>query len=474
MKSRLTPMLIVLICCLVLLPVLQTRAAADPVSEVDRWLEQQIPRTGAPAAAAAVVDRDGLVYSRGFGQADEDSLFHAASLSKSVTATAVLLLVQDGLVELDAPVQEYIPTFTTADPGHAAAVTVRHLLNQTSGLSDAGYTASVDLPLASLEEMTADLASARAFAPPGESFAYFNGNYQVLGHLVEVVTGSTFEDFVQDQIFQPLGMASSSYTTLPETLKGYNLVFGFPVHLADTIRPPSPSGGLVTTAEDMARLVQMYLDDGAPLLNPEIASLALTPPFDPSDGYGMGWYTSSAGDVDFLAHGGDINSFHADMALLPEAGYGAVLLYNTNNLIVNFSAFPAALNGLALVLSGAEAPSGGISIRAIGLFILAWLLWTLYAGIRKAMKAGAWAVEARCWKPFRRVLSLVANLLPALVLLFLPQIILLISGRTASYSLLFSYIPDVLLVLGAAGVLGIVQFILRVRALRTHSSLAQG
>jgi len=319
--------------------------------------------------------------------------------------------------------------------------------------------------------MLADLTSAQPAAPPGEAFHYFNPNYQTLGRLVEVISGMPFESYVQNHIFDPLGMRTAGFAADSRTLRGYNLAFGQSIYLYETMQPPAPSGGAVASAEDMARLVQMYLNDGSPLLEPGLAELALTPSGvdgeeDAPAGYGMGWYTAEQDGIQYLTHGGDIDSFHADMALLPESGLGVVLLYNTNNLFANFSVFPATINGVVKILSGGEAPEGGLTMQAFGLVMLAWLLWSLYSGIRKLQHTGAWAGCAQSWSILRRSAALTSSLIPAFILVFLPQIVLLISGRTAPLKLLFSYLPDLLLILGAASVLGAAQFILRLRALR--------
>jgi len=468
MKLRLITLL-----CLVLLfqPAFTAFSDSGNISgKVDGFLEEQFSRVRSPGMALAVVDHEGFVYSRGFGQARSSSLFYTASLSKSVTATAVLLLVQDGLLDLDTPVQSYLPEFTAADPELSADITVRHLLNQTSGLSDAGYRASSNPGPSSLEEIAADLGSARFASIPGETFHYFNANYQLLGLLVEKVSGDSFEGYIKEHIFEPLGMSSSCYTDRLDVLKGYNLMFGVPVHLMETRRPWSPSGGVISTAEDMARLVQMYLNKGRPLLEADLAELALTPPLyaetdDHLHGYGMGWYTAEYNSIHYLTHGGDINSFHGDMALLPDAGFGIVILYNSNNLIANFTGYPAVMNGLVSILSGEQAQSSAVSMRLVGLVILFWLLWTLYSGIRKLTRVKTWAAEAVQWRFLRRFVALGTSLLPALVLIFLPQLVLLVSGRSASHILLFSYLPDVLVLLSAAAVLSILHFACRLRAL---------
>ena len=472
---------------LLLLPVIGIPATGtSPAPEIDAFIEQQFPCTGSPVMAVAVVDAQGVVYSRIFTDpsirdaavrdASSNSLFYVASLSKAVTATAVLLLVQDGLVDLDTPIQHYLPEFTASDPELSAAITVRHLLNQTSGLSDAGYRRSTNPSPSNLDQIAADLASARFAGIPGETYHYFNPNYQLLGLLVEKVQGKSFESFVRQRVLDPLGMTSSWHTDRLDALPGYSVLFGNPVHLFPTHRSWSPSGGLFSTAEDMVRLVQLYLNHGAPLLKPELTQLALTPPGSSPNtvapGYGMGWHTAKTDDgVHYLTHGGDIPNFHANMALLSDAGYGVVVLYNSNSIIANFSAFPVLLDGLVLILSGRDAPPAGVSMSMIGLVLLIWFLLTLAAGIRKLFITRRWAEKAADWRPLRRLLSLAVNLLPALILLFLPQLMLLLTGRRVGLRALFAYQPDVLLVLTAAGVLGVLHFATRLRALNTVNRL---
>jgi len=265
-------------------------------------------------------------------------------------------------------------------------------------------------------------------------------------------------------------MEHSYFNDRLDALPGYNLLFGNAVRLFPARRSWSPSGGLITTAEDMACLVQLYLNNGAPLLEPELAKLALTPPegvgTDPGSGYGMGWYSAEINGVRYLTHGGDTDNFHANMALLPDAGYGVVVFYNSNNMIANFSVYPALLNGLVLILSGQDAPAPGVSMPTIGLVILMWMLWALAGGVRKLLLTRGWAATARGWKPLRRILALALNLLPAVILLLLPQLVLLVMGRSTGHRLLFAYLPDVLLVLAAASLLGLLQFAARLRALK--------
>jgi len=144
-----------------------------------------------------------VIYIQGFGSdghghgVTPDTQFRIASLSKSFTAVAVLQLVEAGQVELDSPVQAYLPTFVTADPSASRRITVRHLLNQTSGMADAGFPSIANDQSGSLEQRMESLRSARLVSDPGQRFHYFDPNYQLLARLVEVVAGVPFSTYLR-------------------------------------------------------------------------------------------------------------------------------------------------------------------------------------------------------------------------------------------------------------------------------------
>jgi CubicO group peptidase (beta-lactamase class C family) len=146
--------------------------------------------------AVVVTHGPQVVYRKGFGSAGPGrpvtpgTQFRLASLSKSFTALAVLQLVEAGRVGLDQPVQAYLPKFTTAESGAARRITVRHLLNHTSAMADAGFPAVAQYRPESLAQRVRSLRRARLVGEPGREFHYFfDPNYQLLARIVEVVTG---------------------------------------------------------------------------------------------------------------------------------------------------------------------------------------------------------------------------------------------------------------------------------------------
>ncbi len=200
-------------------------ASSKPTSQsstyaaLDAYIEEQRLRLHIPGIALAVIEGDRIAYTQGFGLARPggeapcpQTPFFIGSLTKSITATAVMQLVEAGKVELDAPVQRYLPWFRVADPQVSARMTVRHLLNQTSGLpTGAGSVILADFddrPDASERQVRA-LSSLKINRPPGAKCEYSNLNYNILGLIIEAASGETYATYIQNHIFDPLEMAHS-------------------------------------------------------------------------------------------------------------------------------------------------------------------------------------------------------------------------------------------------------------------------
>jgi CubicO group peptidase (beta-lactamase class C family) len=184
-------------------------AAPDPPT-LDRHLADAWAATGLPGMAVAVTHSPDVVHLAGFGTDDRgqpvtpSTRFRIASLSKSFTAAAVLQLAEARRIALDAPVRRYLPGFAIADPGASARITVRHLLNQTSGIADTGLPA-VDADQ-DLEQRVAGLRAARPVSEPDTEFHYSDPNYQVLARVIEVVTEVPWAQHLAQEVFAPLGM----------------------------------------------------------------------------------------------------------------------------------------------------------------------------------------------------------------------------------------------------------------------------
>lgn len=346
-----------------LLRVFPKRAPAKPISKsrpydaIDAYIQRQMHRLKMPGVSLAIVEGDKIVHPRGFGRArphgqapTPQTPFFIGSLTKSFTAIAVMQLVEAGKIELDAPVRRYLPWFRLADPAASARMTVRHLLNQTSGLPMLpGMTllADFDDSPGVAEREARSLSTVKLPRSPGAAFEYSNLNYNLLGLIIESVSGEAYADYIQTHIFTPLDM-SHTYTSHATAKQnglavGHRYWFAIPVAVTNLAIPRGSlsSGQLISSAQDMAHYLIAYLNGGrygdAQILSPaSIAELhrgvAEVNMMGASAGkYGMGWFADKIGKTKLLSHGGNVADFSAYMALLPEQKKGVVMLVNADH-----------------------------------------------------------------------------------------------------------------------------------------------
>jgi CubicO group peptidase (beta-lactamase class C family) len=323
---------------------------------VNAYVEQQMHRLHIPGISLGIVEGDRIVHLRGFGKIHpggeaptSQTPFFIGSLSKSFTALAIMQLVEAGKVELDARVQRYLPWFRVADPQASAEITVRHLLNQTSGLpyfalgiAAANFT---DDPNATEREVRA-LSTLPLAYPVGSKCNYSNFNYNILGLIVEAASGERYADYIQNHIFNPLAM-SHSYTSKAVAkqnglARGYRHWFSLPFPAPDLpfLLGSLPSGWLLSCAEDMAHYLIAHLNGGYYGDTRILSSAGMEMlhcgaaeyiQFGISTGrYGMGWFDMDLGQTKVFWHSGNVPDFSAFMALLPEQKKAVILLLNAD------------------------------------------------------------------------------------------------------------------------------------------------
>jgi CubicO group peptidase (beta-lactamase class C family) len=334
-----------------------------------------------PGLALGIVHGDQIVHLHGFGEADQSGRavtaqtpFVIGSMTKSFTALAIMQLVEAGKVQLDVPVQRYLPWFRVADPTASSRITVRNLLNQTSGIPTSAGVAFLTEPPGTLERQVRDLSKVALTQPVGKTFQYSNSNYATLGLIIEAASGQAYGTYVQQHILAPLQM-SHSFVTEQDARRGglaqgYHWLFGYPFPVNEPYRLDMlPAGWLSSTTEDMSHYLIAQLNGGhygsVTVLSPAgIATLhAPAAVMMPGAMYGMGWVYQSAKDsgagVPLIWHNGETLSFHADMFIEQQGQWGAVML--TNAAALNPLAEAAIENlrvGIASMLAGYVAPSG--------------------------------------------------------------------------------------------------------------------
>ncbi|MBB3084011.1 serine hydrolase domain-containing protein [Geodermatophilus sabuli] len=451
------------------LPAAAARPGPPDAARLTAYLESALRDTRLPGVAAAVVRGDRTVFVGGVGRDGRGSTvtphtrFFVGSLSKAFTAVAVLQLVQAGRVRLDAPVQAQLPGFTTSDAGAAARVTVRHLLNQTSGLADASFPQVADDDAEDLATRVADLRAAHLVDEPGARFRYSDLNYQVLGRLVEVVTGMPLGGHLREQVFGPLGMDRTvSVTTaadgarLDGLARGHVLLYGRALPRDELDGLLAGSGGVVTTAADMARWLAFQTSgrtsSGELLLRPDLLDLTHRPPAG-GGSYAMGWQVThrSGNGPARLEHTGVLSTSSAQQVLLPDTGDAFALLYNGNSAPADTA---GVADGVAALLTGSE-PSAVRDTRLTAGLLAAATLAVLVAGTRGLLRASRWAARRRARSGWGTAIRLVPTLIPAVLLLLLPGVLRAAIGRSFTVWQLTLAAPDVVVLLVATALAGL-------------------
>ena len=353
---------------------IRVNSQADEISttEIDRYIQNQIREKQLPGLAISIVSGQEIIYQHGFGFSSlntklpvtPQTIFDLASCSKSFTALSVLILWKDGLIDLDKPLVYYLSEFHLTDSESSSKITIRQLLNQTSGLpGDVSEPVSYHQGSDAMNKLVIAMGGIRLDNPPGTRFEYANFNYNLLGALVEKVSGKCFEDFVQERILTPMNMTDS--TLRPEVAlqkdraDGHQLLLGkVVVRNVPIYRSAIPAGWVMSSVEDMSKWLIMNLNhgaiDGKQVFPAELVDMthttAITLFEDGKEaGYGMGWFigTAKSGEPVYW-HGGDTPNFLSEMILLPEKQLGIVMLINGQTCK---NAHEIATGVLSLVLS---------------------------------------------------------------------------------------------------------------------------
>ncbi len=332
-----------------------TGRAGPDLAAIDAYVSKQMRDLVIPGVALGIIQGTRIVHLKGFGIADEtgrpvtaQTPFRIGSITKSFTALAIMQLVEAGKIELDAPVRRYLPWFRVADEAASAKITVRHLLNQTSGLSTLAGNAYWDKQ-EGLEATVRSLRAVELSQPVGAGFQYSNINYSIAGLIVEAASGQPYADYIAQHIFAPLAMRHSFTATAPSLTAGLAMghLYSMGRMVADIgVEPPAylPAGFVSASVEDMSHYVVAQLNGGrysnASVLSAQgIAQLhhPAVPVGEIHVGlkntyYGMGWVIGPINDTPVIWHNGDTGRYHAMLIMAPERGLGIVLLANASGL----------------------------------------------------------------------------------------------------------------------------------------------
>jgi CubicO group peptidase (beta-lactamase class C family) len=284
---------------------------------------------------------------------DQDTLFVLGSVTKTFTATALMRLVADGRVELEAPVRRYVPELKLADERAAAEVTVLHLLNHTSGL-DWGSLVDTGEGDDALAANVAKLVELEQIAPPGARASYSQAGYNLAGRILEKVTGLTYERAVASLVFEPLGLSHSFFAAGDAMTRrfavGHNLGEDGTWSIARLWkhwRGNNPDAGVASSVSDQLRWARFHLGDGraesgvcvlpAEMLHqmkqPTVALRGSTL----GDAFGICWFLRDVDGVRTVGHGGSANGQFAELLTVPERNFAVVSLSNAGPNGIRFN-----------------------------------------------------------------------------------------------------------------------------------------
>jgi len=451
---------------------------------VDVYISSKMKELGIPGAALVVVQGDQIVHLKAFGIADADGRlvtpqtpFFTGSTGKSFTVLAIMQLAEAGKIELDSPVQTYLPWFRVADIKASEMITVRQLLNMASGIPQSigqEQIANIDLSDSAIENNVRALAKIELIAPSGERYEYSNANYVTLGMLVQAVSGQSYEEYITEHIFNPLDM-QNSFASKTEAEQaglaiGYQKWFGIPVASSNLpfSRGSLPAGYLVMSTEDFGHYLIAQLNDGTyhgvSVLSPEgIAELhhpVIQMPGS-TDFYAMGWEVQQYQNVQVISHNGAVPGYTTGMFLVPAKHLAVALVMNTYSpmLGIRVQRVPSSVLRMLLgqpIIPGYEFPYMRIIFALVMLIPLLHLLAVL-ATFRRLRH---WRTSAQHPTQTQTVLfitlPLIWNALIAYILL-----ILLPSAFDANLKTVILFQPDIGWVAVVSGIFAIVWGLVR-------------
>lgn len=332
-------------------------ATAPQASAVAKLFAESVSDT-TPGGAVGVFEKGQLVFSAGYGLAHVDSgaaitprhIFHLGSVGKQFTALGLMLLHQDGQLDYDAPIGRYLPELKWT----GSALTVRHLLHHTSGLPDYDEDATLYDQLLSVSAQPTNMDLLTALAnfdtltnPPGEVFHYSNTGYDVLGALIERLSGQTYAAFMQARVFGPTGMTDTFALPNPQLLQDPRVCMSYDEngqpHEYTELDNLNGSGSIYATIPDL------FLYDQALSTHTLVRQETLAEAFTAgrlnngaSTDYGFAWDVNTYNGEPYVGHSGAWLNFTAYFLRFPERQLSVVILLNRDDVDVDALAFQVA------------------------------------------------------------------------------------------------------------------------------------
>ncbi|MEX2116709.1 MAG: serine hydrolase domain-containing protein [Bacteroidota bacterium] len=377
-------------------PISENTEIATNLKLMELWIEAQRAYQNLPGLSVALVHDQDLIYAHGFGFANiEDekpattqTMYRVASITKTFTATAVMQLRDQGKLQLDDPIERYLPWFRIKNRfPNAPAITVRHLLTHTSGLPrESAYPYWTDYKFPSRSEMIKALEQQETVFPTETRFKYSNLGMVLAGEIIAEISGIPYSEYVAKNILEPLGMSST--TVYFQDKDRDRLAVGYGRRLEDGSRKEIPflnvraiaaSANLTSTVEDLAKFVSLQFREGHVVFGSQILRGStlkemhrvqwLNPNWN--GGWGLGFDVARKEEKTVVGHGGWIGGYRSQLSFLPEDKIAVIVLTNADDADANYFA-DQILSMMLPYIKRATAGSMAVSIVDPG--------WVKYTG----------------------------------------------------------------------------------------------
>ncbi|MFT5835666.1 MAG: CubicO group peptidase (beta-lactamase class C family) [Sulfurimonas sp.] len=316
------------------------------LNKIDTYIKEVQNKANIPAISIGIIKDDSLVYKKSYSKDENvsaDSLFYIGSLTKSFTALAIMQLVEDGKINLDNPVKKYLPWFEIQNMQSVNKITIQTLLNQTSGFSTYEGLKNFDNWDSSsfaLEKTIRALKGVRLASKPSTTFQYSNINYQILGLVIQKITGLSYNDYIKENIFNRLDMknsfASLKNIDAKQITQGHRLWFGEAIESDFPFSTVMlPAGYIISNVEDMSKYLIAQLNHGIYKKEQVFSSSMIKQIQTPSATiikdkfhYGFGWFVDTNKELS-LSHMGSVPGYTSNVIMYPQEKLALVVLTNT-------------------------------------------------------------------------------------------------------------------------------------------------
>lgn len=453
--KRVPYFLILTISFLFLLPISHISAKDTLYPELHSYIENYLKDQRIPGAAISIVENNRIIYSESFGktggdeiEVTQDTPFLLGSISKSFTALAVLKFAEEGLIGLDDPIEQYLPSFTLKDKKATSKITIKQLLTQTSGISTYDGMAISDLGSDEQDAIQTNiqmLSDTELTETPGALHQYSNANYSILAALIEAVSGKSYADFMDEQVFKPLGMnhtaADMERAYERGYQSGYQSWFGFPVKSnVPYDNGGAPYGYITASSNDMVKYLMALIErNEKKLVKKELLDQSFSPHVQTGETryYGFGWRITDLGsDKEMIWHSGSTPDSRTDIFFYPKDSWGGVILTNKEHILEE-AALIHFRNGIISIMNGEEPVKVDAYKPTVQILISVLLLILTATTIRLLVK-----IKSSKVRRYRRMTIVIGMILIFLAIILIPSLMYFSSSPWHSIKL---FAPDIAL-----------------------------